>query len=290
VHASRRRRLGVLDATSGRVTPESVYRVDLWLLAVGIPALLLAMVEGCFQVGRRVAARRRTEASRTQLTTIQGALLGLLALLLGFSFAMAEARYQTRKDLVIEESNAIGTAFLRAQLLPDPPRAEIARLLECYVDARVAFHAAGYDRARLHRASAEAERLQAELWARGAAVAQLDVQAETTALFLQSLNDVIDLHARRIVALENRVPKTILVLLLFVGAISCGLIGYGNGLGGDRNLLMTLLLVLVYCAVMLMIVDLDRPDRGLVRVPQQSMLRLRRSLPHAHDLCTSTIR
>ncbi|MCU1279300.1 MAG: hypothetical protein JWM53_2846 [bacterium] len=259
------------------MTPDSMYRVDLWLLALGVAALLLATVEGCFRLGRRVAARRAA-ASRTELTTLQGAVLGLLALLLGFSFAMAEARYQTRRDLVIAESNAIGTTLLRAQLLPDPPRAELTQLLERYIDARVAFHAAGTDRARLRRASAEAERLQAELWARGAAEALRDVQAETTPLFLQSLNDVIDLHARRIVALENRVPESILMLLLVVATIACGLIGYGNGLAGDRNFVTTLFMVIVYCAVMLLIVDLDRPDRGLVRVPQQSLLRLRLGL------------
>lgn len=253
--------------------PESMYRFDLWLVAIGVTALLLLSVEGCFRLGRRVAARR-AEASRTELTTLQGAVLGLLALLLGFSFAMAEARFQTRKDLVIAESNAIGTTLLRAQLLPNPPRAEITQLLDRYIDARLAFHAAGSDRARLRRASAEAERLQAELWARGTAVAMRDVRAETTALFLRSLNDVIDLHASRIVALENRVPESILMLLLGVAAIACGLIGYGNGLAGDRNFVTTLPMVIVYCAVMLMIVDLDRPDRGLVRVSQQSMLRL----------------
>ncbi|MGZ3441950.1 MAG: bestrophin-like domain, partial [Polyangia bacterium] len=255
----------------------SGYRIELWVLVVAIAALLLLAVEGGFRLGRRVAARR-SEASRAEMTTIQSAILGLLALLLGFSFAMAEARYQTRRDLVLAESNAIGTTFLRAALLPDPPRAEIAQLLERYVDARIAFHAAGSNRARLRRASSEAEELQAQLWARGAEAAALDVRATTTALFLQSLNEVIDTHAKRIVALENRVPQSILLLLVFVAIISCGLIGYGNGLGGARNFVVSLVTVIVFCAVMVMIVDLDRPDRGLVRVPQQSMLRLRRSL------------
>jgi hypothetical protein len=253
-------------------------RLSVWLLAPATVALLLAAVELGFRLGRH----RRGVAGEA-LSTLTGAVLGLLALLLGFSFAMAETRYQTRRDLVVAEANAIGTTMLRAQLLPDPPRAEIERLLERYLDARIAFHAAGTDAARVRRASVESERLQTELWMRGGAAALLDRRAATTALFLQSLNQVIDLHAVRIDALENRVPRAILLLLLFVACISSGLIGYGNGIAGSRNFAVSSVMVLVFSAVMLLIVALDRPDRGAIRVPQESMLRLRHSLsvaPH----------
>jgi len=254
-------------------------RVSVWLLGPAALALLLAAVELGFRLGRRRPRRARVES----LTTLTSAVLGLLALLLGFSFAMADTRYQTRRDLVVSEANAIGTTILRAQLLPDPPRVEVERLLERYLDARIAFHAAGTNATRVRRAAADSERLQTELWMRGAAAALLDRHATTTALFLQSLNQVIDLHAARIDALENRVPRAILLLLLFVACISSGLIGYGNGLAGTRSVGGSTVMVVVFSAVMMLIVALDRPDRGAVRVPQESMLRLRHSLsvaPH----------
>jgi hypothetical protein len=255
-------------------------RIPLWLLTPAIIALLLGAVELGFRLGFR---RARDGARAPSLTTITSAVLGLLALLLGFSFAMAETRYQTRRDLVLAETNAIGTTLLRAQLLPDPQRAEVEGLLERYLDSRIAFHSAGTNSPRVRLAAAEAERLQAELWTRGAAAAAVDRRATTTALFLQSLNEVIDLHAARIVALENRVPRTILLLLLFVACASGGFIGYGNGIAGARGFAVSSMMVLVFSAVMMLIVDLDRPDRGAMRVPQQSMLRLRHSLsvaPH----------
>jgi hypothetical protein len=255
-------------------------RVPVWLLVPIVVAVLLAAVELGFRLGHR---RARSVSRPDSLTTITSAVLGLLALLLGFSFAMAEARYQTRRDLVLAEANAIGTTLLRAKLLPNPPSAEIEGLLARYLDARIAFHAAGTNAARLQRAAADAERLQTQLWADAAVVAAMDRRAATTSLFLQSLNQVIDLHAARIVAIENRVPQAILVLLLFVACASSGLIGYGNGFTGARGFAVSSMMVLVFSAVMLLIVDLDRPDRGAMRVPQQSMLRLRSSLsvaPH----------
>jgi hypothetical protein len=94
---------------------------------------------------------------------------------------------------------------------------------------------------------------------------------------------VIDLHAARLVALENRVPRAILLLLLFTACAASGLIGYGNGVAGARSVAVSSIMVLVFSAVMLLIVALDRRDRGAMRVPQQSMLRLRSSLsvaPH----------
>ena len=256
---------------------ELFYQLEAWQLALAVTSLLLAAAAAGFRFGVRSAAHL-DEAARAELGTLQGAILSLLALLLGFSFAMSEARYETRKQLVLAESNAIGTTYLRAQLLPEPQRRETAQLIVAYVDARLAFHEAGSNRTRLLRASRAAERLQAQLWARGVAAAALDRRAVSTGLFLQSLNEVIDLHEARLVALENRVPGSILLLLLFVAIIACGLIGHGCGLGGNRHIVVTLMTVVVFVAVMLMIVDIDRPDRGLVRVSQQSMLRLRQSL------------
>ncbi len=256
---------------------EWLYNIDLFFLFLGSITFILSATELGFRFGRRTQATA-SEPVRSEISTIQGALLGLLALILGFTFAMAMTRYEARKQLVLDESNAIGTTFLRAQILPQPPRQEISNLLKEYVGVRLAFYDAADDSRKLSRANEATERLQRELWTRAAALGEKDPRAVTTGLFLQSLNEVIDLHAKRITALENHVPEIILVLLYFVALMAMGLIGYGCGLGGKRNFWVTLVASTLIAAVILVIIDLDRPRRGLIRVSQQRMLDLQQSL------------
>ena len=256
---------------------ELFYDVSLWLiLAASIGGFLLATEAG-FLLGRR-SQSSTDDHSRSQIYTIQGAALGLLALLLGFTFAMAMSRYDTRKQLVLDESNAIGTTFLRAQLLPEPTRKEVSNLLRRYVEVRLEFYAAGNDQKRLSEVRNTSERLQNQLWAYGIAMGEQDARAVTTGLFLQSLNETIDLHAKRLTAMENHVPEITLVLLFFVALMATGLIGYGCGLAGLRNFFVTIISSILIAAVIMVIIDLDRPSRGLIRVSQQRMIDLRDSL------------
>jgi hypothetical protein len=259
------------------VPEELLYDVDLWLiLAASIGGFLLTTEAG-FLLGRR-GQSTTDDHSRSQIYTIQGAALGLLALLLGFTFAMAMSRYDMRKQMVLDESNAIGTTFLRAQLLPEPARQEVSNLLRRYVEVRLEFYAAGNDRKKLRGVRDKTERLHNQLWAHGAAVGEKDPRAVTTGLFLQSLNETIDLHAKRLTAMENHVPEITLVLLYFVALMATGLIGYGCGLSGVRNFFVTIISSILIAAVILVIIDLDRPHRGLIRVSQQRMIDLRESL------------
>ncbi len=259
------------------VPNELFYDVDLWLILVASVGGFLLATEAGFLLGRR-SQSSTDDHSRSQIYTIQGAALGLLALLLGFTFAMAMSRYDLRKQMVLEESNAIGTTFLRAQLLPEPTRQEVSNLLRRYVEVRLEFYAAGNDRKRLSEVRNQSERLQNQLWAYGVAMGEQDARAVTTGLFLQSLNETIDLHAKRLTALENHVPEITLVLLYFVALMATGLIGYGCGLSGLRNFFVTIISSILIAAVILVIIDLDRPNRGLIRVSQQRMIDLRDSL------------
>jgi hypothetical protein len=252
----------------------SLYRLPLWLSAAAAIVALLLAVEGGFRAGRCRSAGF-TDAGRAQLATLQAAVLSLLALLLGFSFSMAETRYETRRQLVVAESNALGTAALRAQLIDEPQRSEVTRLLRRYVDVRIAFHRVDADATRMRLAGNETRELQGALWSRAAAARPRD---DVTSLFVQSLNDVIDLHARRIAAFENRVPRAILTLIVCVAVVAFAFVGYGSGLTGGRHFIITLLAIVVFVSVIVLILDFDRPRSGMVRVSQDSMLRLRRSL------------
>jgi hypothetical protein len=256
---------------------EWLYAVDIRVILLSSIILFLGATEAGFRLGRW-AQTGVNEGSRAEISTLQGAMLGLLALLLGFTFAMAMSRFDTRKQLILEESNAIGTAFLRAQLLPQPPRQEISHLLRQYVDVRLALYAAGINEQKLEHATNRTEALHKQLWSLAVAVGEKDPRAVTTGLFLQSLNEMIDLHAIRITALENHVPEIILMLLYFVAFVVTGVIGYGCGLTGCRNFLVTAMASILIASVILVIVDLDRPRRGLIQVSQARMVELRQSL------------
>jgi hypothetical protein len=235
--------------------------------------LLLVTVELGFRLGRHMRVRT-SDAMRAQMSSLQSAMLTLVALLLGFSLAMAEARYDKRLHLVADESNAIETTLLRAAMLPRDLRPEVEQLFTRYVDARLRFGEAGSNRERLRAASDETQRLQAQLWERGTEAARRDRRSLPTALFLQSLNQVIDLHTLRVVELHNRVPAAILLLLVCMAVVASALIGYDCGLTGARSPVATTLTVIAFIAVIALIIDFDRPDRGFVRVGQSSMVDL----------------
>lgn len=238
----------------------------------------LSTVAACL-VGLAAGRRLRgtvSDAERTQMYGLQASLLGLLALLLGFSFAMGETRLDLRKQFALDEANAIGTARLRAAGLEEPRGDEIARLLEQYVDVRVRGYASR-DPARLRGAIRESERLQEEAWTRTAALARDNPSSLPAALLVQSMNQVIDLHASRVAAARNRIPGPVLATLLVVAVITLGWVGVCVGLSTRRGLLPTLLLALLIALVLVVVIDLDQPRGGLIRAGQAALVELQRS-------------
>jgi hypothetical protein len=256
---------------------ELLYRMPGSLLFVLLAFFLMVSIAAGYRIGLRHQTGM-SDADRSQIFAIQGSLLGLLALLLGFTFAMTVSRFDTRKQLVLDEANAIGTAYLRTRLLPEPFAAHAARLLRNYVDVRLKFYSAGVDQLKLNSVNDETERIQSALWSNAEAAAKSDIRAVPTGLFIESLNEVIDLHAKRVTALENHVPESILFLLTAVALLSLGITGYGCGLAGRPHYVVMTVMAVLIAAVMYLISDLDRPRRGLIRVSQQSMLTLQESI------------
>lgn len=259
------------------MTERLLFQTSLGTILIVLVVACLLAAEAGFRLGRR-QRRLHGEAARSNVSTLQGALLGLLALLLGFSFAMAQSRFDARKQLVLQESNAIGTAILRAQLLPAPAGQEVVELFHQYVEVRLAFHDVGLDESKLGEALRETDRLQGQLWARAVTAVERSPRPATAGLFVQALNEVIDLHAMRLNAMRNHVPEGVLWLLYFVTVLAMGLTGYGSGLGGDRNTWPTVTTAVLISVVVMTIMDLDRPRRGFIRVGQESMVDLRESL------------
>jgi hypothetical protein len=270
---------GFLDLRSmmsfdGEAVNESLfYRTNEVVINWLFFALMLTATETGFRLGRKIETRT-PENVKSQISTVEAAILGILALLLGFTVSMAVSRFETRKQLVLEEADAIGTSSLRAQLLPAPAGPEIQSLLRQYVNIRVQYGTAGNDLARLEDLNRQTARLQTEFWTRTAVYAQQDPNPVRVGLLLQSLNKAIDLAEARWMAFQNHVPESVIYVNAAVGLLSATLVGYSFGVNGRRNIFSMFMLAVSITLVLAVIIDLDRPRSGYIRVSQQPMIDL----------------
>ena len=254
-----------------------LYYIDAQIITIILFISLIAALEIGYRLGRQ--ARGNTDdTAKSQSGTIQGAVIGVLALLLAFTLSMAISRYETRRQLVLDEANAIGTTYLRSKMLPAPYPAQAADLLRQYVANRLEFYNAGIDDVRLQADNDQAGQLQGQLWAVAAAASALDNRAVPTGLFVQTLNDTIDLQAKRLAATRNTVPETVILLLFGVAIATAAIVGYNSGLSNRRHLFAALTLIVLITVIIWVLIDLDRPRRGLILVNQQSMLDLQQAL------------
>jgi hypothetical protein len=236
-------------------------------------ALMLGATEIGFRLGRKSEVNT-FDKTKSLVSTLEAAILGVLGLLLGFTMSMAVSRFEARKQLVLDEANAIGTSCLRTELLPAPENTEIANILREYIDVRVQYGTTGNDPKRLESLSKETGRLQNEFWARAVAYGQKDPNPVTVGLLLQSLNQTIDLESARRMAFQNHVPQSVIYVNAIVGILAALLVGYTFGLNGRRQIFSMCVLALAITLVLALIIDLDRPRRGFIRVSQQPMIDL----------------
>ncbi|MFM8314530.1 MAG: hypothetical protein ACKOA8_09620 [Deltaproteobacteria bacterium] len=234
--------------------------------------------ELAFRLGRR-AATRRGKQSETQSQTIEAAVLTLFGLLLGFSFSMSSARFEARKQTVLEESNAIGTAYLRADVLELNSKQALRQILSRYLDARIELYQSGFQEEEVRLANEKADRAQKEAW-------ELAVQESRkfptpiSALVLASLNQMIDLREKQQFSFENVVPQLVLGFLLVLSLLAVGVVGYLNGLTQSRHRGLSLVFALVVAMTLFLVFDLDRPRRGPIKLTYESFLRLRQTMDH----------
>jgi hypothetical protein len=219
--------------------------------------------------------KHRPEEKEGAIGAMTGATLGLLAFLVAFVTSMAVSRFDSRRQLVIDEANAIGTTWLRAGYLDEPYRTEIRQLLRDYVDVRVHLPSL----VTLAEVRARSEQIHGELWARAEVLARQNQGSTVAALFISSLNDTIDLHTKRVIALTaGRLPETILIGIFLVALLAMALLGFQSSFHGKRSAIALVGLVLVFSLLILLIIDLDRPGEGLLRVSQQAMIDLQQQL------------
>jgi len=247
--------------------------IPLWGIILITVAVILLSIECGFRLGQ--FRRRGSELEdKPPVGEMVAATLALLAFMLAFTFGMAASRFEVRRGLVIDEANAIGTTYLRAGLLPEPYREEVRKLLREYVSVRLE----AIRPEKLNQSISRSEELQSQLWSRAAAVGEKN-PGIVVGLFIGSLNEVINLHAKRLeLVVRNRIPSAIWVALYFVAVLGTAAMGYHAGLAGSGRSLAIVAIVLAFSAVMTLIADLDRPQAGLLRVSQQTRIDLQRTI------------
>ena len=178
--------------------------MDEALAVVVFTTFLLAAGEVAYWLGRR-SRRVHHDARRRQIAAIRSLILGLLSLLLGFTFSMALERYSVRRDLVVKEANAIGTTWLRAGLLPEARRDEARQLLNDFVDVRLRIHALAHEPVQLDEGLRRSAEIESKLWQFAEASAS-EAPTAVTATFVATLNQLIDTDAERVAAARNQIP------------------------------------------------------------------------------------
>jgi hypothetical protein len=251
------------------------FRLASWELA-----LLLFGVTACFTLagyagGRYLRAHSAT--LREPFGVLQGALLGVVGLVLAFGLSLAVGRYEDRRAATVAEANAIGTTYLRAQLLAEPARSRSLELLRRYTDLAVAVTREVPNSPAMKRTTVAEDALQRRLWRlAGQAIAAAPV-ASAPRLYVDSLNSTIDSQSTRLSALNNRVPGAVLGLEVIGAAVALGLLALHISLLG-RGLTPMLAAAALVTLLLLVTFDLDRPTRGLIKVPATPLLSLRASM------------
>lgn len=253
---------------------ELLYQQSAVLIVIALLGFMVLGAELGYRIGRR-GRQTHNALTRTQIISIQASTLGLLALLLGFTFAMALSRFEYRKQMVVQESNAIGTAALRSEFLPTSRDDEVNKLFRRYVEIRLKSvlqtEQGSSDREQL---DLEARHIQRQLWRIADEATEADPRSIPLGLFTHAMNEVIDIKTKRDIAVANHVPESVLLFLLAFAVLAAVVLGYGNGLAGRRIMSLTAAYCVIVVLVIGLIIDLDRPQQGLARTSQQSMIQL----------------
>ena len=249
------------------------------LSSLELALILFAIVLGSTLLGWFAGhtLRSQKENLKEPFGAIQAALLGLVALVLAFGLTMAVGRYDSRRAAVVQEANAIGTTYLRAETLAEPMRTRSLSLLRDYTDAAIAYSETVPETSAQLAAIAEAERLQRSLW-RLAGESLLAAPTESAPrLYVETLNEMIDMETVRISTLRNRVPDSVLMVEVIGAAVALFLLALFVAI--FHRGVVTVVLAAVFVGVVLFVTfDLDRPTRGLIRVPDDPLVRLRASM------------
>jgi hypothetical protein len=236
----------------------------LTIIFVASIAAFFVAIESGHHIGSKVE-------EGANVLTLEAAALGLLALMIGFTFSMALNRFEARRDALVSEANAIGTAALRARLLPTPHGEESLKLFRDYVRIRISFAVREPTSEESVAALRRSKEIQEALWRQAQAASAKDNGMVPTGLYIQALNETFDNQQKRLTILRNRVPNIVFVGLYFLAVAALWLAGYASAIDRRRWRLPTYLAGALVAGVILLIQDLDRPSGGFITVSQEPM-------------------
>ena len=255
--------------------------LPMWGVFIGSVILIVITVEIGYALGRRKLAQVK-DGEVLHMGGAVAATLGLLAFMLAFTFGSGTSRLDTKRQLVLQETNAIATTYLRTELLPEPHKTTVQQLLTEYVDQRLRLVKAdkpllnnkNQDQyiAALEQRIDEAEVIHTKLWAQAVAVAQKQ-PTPTSNLFISSLNELIDLHQSRVtIAIQQRMPTVFWFALYCLAFLAMGLAGYDAGVSRSSRNMSAWVVATAFSTVIVLVVGLDRPQTSAVdNLPLQEL-------------------
>jgi len=243
--------------------------LPIWALFILTILFMLLAVEVGYRIGK-VFLKDKSDQSDAGVGVMVGAALALLGLLLAFVINIAIGIFNDRRQLVVLEANAIDTTYLRAGYLAEPYGVESRQLLREYVNLRLEV----FDPGKTDAAIARSIQIQDELWVRAEEVAR-ENPGPTVALYLSSLNEIIDLHTERINAeLGFRVPPIVVLGMYGVALLTMILVGVHHSYRENRNTIAVIIVVLILSLAFLLVIGLDRSNTGLIQIPQKALIDL----------------
>jgi|SRR5262245_42935574 len=251
--------------------------------AIAIATGLLVGVVACLEVGYRIGRSRSKQQPglfHEGIGTMEAAIFALLGLLLGFSFAGGMSRLETRRQLIIREANAIGTAYLRLDLIPVSAQPDLRRLFREYIDVRLGAYGRLPDMEAADQEFARAAQLQQKIWSGAVTAGRDDPTQNADRMLLPALNEMIDITTDRAVAIHTHLPPLIFILLVSVALLSGLVAGYAMARRQSRSLLHMLVYAAAVAVTVYAIVDLDNPRSGLIRLDaaDNALVKLRDSI------------
>jgi hypothetical protein len=220
--------------------------------------------------------RKYPDIASTGLGTAEGSLLGLMALLLSFAFGISASKYESRRQIIVNEANNIGTVILRCDLYPDSARNLFRADLKNYLEARIAYFDVGSNEEQIQKTLILSDSLSGLCWKRAAALSRNSAGTVASMQMLPALNAMIDIVSTREAGRKSVVPRLIMYILLTLTMVSSFLTGYGSK-GHERRKVLVIAFALMTTLTLYLVIDLDRPRQGYINLnsAEQQMINLR---------------
>ncbi|KAF2506953.1 hypothetical protein EYY60_20800 [Flavobacterium zhairuonense] len=253
----------------------ALVQTEAWIIALLLFALMIISSFIGQKTGNYIKNKRPPKEKSTETST----LIALLFFLLAFTFGMSSDRYNSRRQIVVEEANDIGTAILRSDLYPDSTRALFRKDFKDYVEARISYYEVGPNLKGILKADSLSQVISGKLWKRACDLSKDSNNLAATQQMIPALNTMIDITTTRLSGEKGKVPQSILIMLFFLSMITAFYGGYSDGRNGRIDWLVQIGFCMLVSLVILFTLDLDRPRRGFVNLdgPNQTIIDLRKN-------------